>query len=134
MKQAWTCCFVNWHFVVLWNTKTLSKWFHIVMKHMFKMICQVIQYNSDKFKLDYNFITWYAMCKIIISQQMQGCNWLPKTGWASSNVARCRWPAAPSILPKTGWAVDHPSTRHLHPWNVNGRCLILFKYDGSRKV
>ncbi len=31
----------------------------------------------------------------------QGRNWLPKTGWASSN-------AAPSILPKTGWAIAHP--------------------------
>ena len=35
----------------------------------------------------------------------QGRKWLPKTGWASSNVARrCRL-AAPSILPKTGWAI-----------------------------
>ena len=40
----------------------------------------------------------------------QGRKWLPKTGWASSNVARrCRDLAAPSILPKTGWAIAHLS-------------------------
>ena len=37
---------------------------------------------------------------------LQGRNWLPNTGWAISNAAHRRWPAAPSILPKTGWATS----------------------------
>ena len=29
-------------------------------------------------------------------------------GWASSNAARCRWPAAPSDLPKSGGVYAPP--------------------------
>ena len=46
---------------------------------------------------------------------MQGHNWLPKTGWASSN-------AAPSILPKPGWATAHPP---LTPLPMKDLALIV---------
>jgi hypothetical protein len=49
--------------------------------------------------------------------KVQGRNWLPKTGWASSNATRRRCPAAPSILPKTGWAIAHPTHPPLTPLN-----------------
>ena len=45
----------------------------------------------------------------------QGRNWLPKTGWASSNAACRRCPPAPSILPKTGWAIAHPAHSPVTP-------------------
>jgi hypothetical protein len=37
----------------------------------------------------------------------RGRNWLPKTGWVSSNAASHHFPVARSILPKTGWAFAH---------------------------
>ena len=45
----------------------------------------------------------------------QGRKWLPKTGWASSNAARRRYPVALSVLPKTGWAIAHPAHPPLTP-------------------
>ena len=45
----------------------------------------------------------------------QGRNWRPKTGWASSNAAQRRCPAAPSILSKTGRAIAHPAHPSLTP-------------------
>ena len=35
-------------------------------------------------------------------------SWLPNKGWASSNAARRRCPAAPSNLSKSWWAIAHP--------------------------
>ena len=48
----------------------------------------------------------------------QGRKWLWKTGWASSNAARRRCPAAPSILTKTGWAIAHPAHPPVTPLYV----------------
>ena len=57
----------------------------------------------------------------------QGRNWLPKTGWASSNAARRCCPPAPSILPKTGWAIAHPPLTPLRQ-NLQYLAFLLSKY------
>ena len=46
---------------------------------------------------------------------IQGRNWLPKAGWASSNAVRRRCPAALSILLKPEWAIVHPAHPPLTP-------------------
>ena len=67
------------------------------------------------------------------SDMLQGRKWLPKTGWASSNVVRrCRRPAEPSILPKTGWAIAYPAHLPLTPlrlpFNVHDMKLLLLQF------
>ena len=60
----------------------------------------------EQFRYEYTLFIYY-----------QGRKWLPKTGWANSNVphlCHCRL-AAPSILPKNGWAIAHPAHRPLMP-------------------
>ena len=49
---------------------------------------------------------------------MQGRNWLPKTGWASSN-------AAPSILPKPAWAIANPAHPPLTPLPMKDLAFIV---------
>ena len=45
----------------------------------------------------------------------QGRKWIPKIGWANSNVARRGRLAAPSLLPKNGWAIAHSAHPQLTP-------------------
>ena len=60
--------------------------------------------------------TYSRVPSISAALLFQERNWLPKTGWASTNAAGCRWAAATaSILPKTGWAIAHPAHLPLTP-------------------
>ena len=54
---------------------------------------------------------------------IQGRNWLPKAGWASSKEAHRRILVAPSILPKTGWAIAHPAHPPVTPLTLNSSIL-----------
>ena len=59
--------------------------------------------------------------------QFQGHNWLPNAGWAISNAAHRRWPAASSILPKTGWAIAHTAHTPVTPLITISRKSICVK-------
>ena len=62
---------------------------------------EVISLERVAFTYVHYSVNWFVYL-------LQGRNWLPKTGWASSS-------AAPSILSKTGWAIAHPAHSPLTP-------------------
>ena len=76
----------------------------------------------------------------VLSIRTQGCNWLPKTGWAILRRG-ARASAAPSILPKSGWAIAHPTVtplEHYYFFNcrIHAGCLYISKtsYNERAKV
>ena len=77
MKQVGTCCFVNWHFVVLWNTKTLSKWFHNVINHFVMQQMPIDRWN--KFEL------------VVLSIETLFCYEIPRflTKWFHNVIYHC---------------------------------------------
>ena len=76
----------------------------------FTLLC-IMECQSDVIAVDpshFKSCLYFANC-ICQLVRIQGRNWLPKTGWASSKAARCCSCRRINILPKNVWAIAQPA-------------------------
>ena len=93
---------------------------------------RMLSVNPSHFKSCLYFAN--CICQLV---RIQGRNWLPKTGWASSKAARCCFCRCIKILPQNVWAIAqsaHPPFTPLeyHTFLFLPHLFDLFIFAKSR--